>query len=426
MQEQRSAPRSAHSKQVFVGFGFGAIQSGLFLYEAQAGGRFDRLVVSEISKSRVKALRDNHGTYTVNIAHRDQRLSRDVRHVEILNPMDPADAERLVEAIADASHIATALPDIGLYRCGHPSVVDLLREGLARKSADLSLPPGMIYTAENHNHAAEHLERALSGIQPRRFQALNTVIGKMSSVIQGLERIQQLNLSPMVPGGSEAILVEAFNRILVSRITLPDADRGFVIFEEKDHLLPFEEAKLYGHNAIHALLGWLAHSRNLTTMSELSKHPDLLDIGRDAFMEEAGAALIMKYNGTDPLFTRAGWKTYADDLLDRMINPWLHDPVERVIRDPVRKLGWHDRMVGCIRLVSSQGIEPRRLLRVASIAYAELDDPMRTQLRERWKVDGATPEEIEAMIARLQAPATGQGVYISPVQHPVRTPRSNG
>ena len=32
-----------------------------------------------------------------------------------------------------------------------------------------------------------------------------------------------------------------------------------------------------------------------------------------------------------------------------MLNPLLADPVARVTRDPVRKLGWEDRLIGAIR-----------------------------------------------------------------------------
>ncbi|MEZ4612253.1 MAG: hypothetical protein R2838_18735 [Caldilineaceae bacterium] len=31
---------------------------------------------------------------------------------------------------------------------------------------------------------------------------------------------------------------------------------------------------------------------------------------------------------------------YADDLIARMVNPFLRDGVARVARDPARKLGW--------------------------------------------------------------------------------------
>ncbi|NLB69200.1 MAG: hypothetical protein GX804_05890, partial [Lentisphaerae bacterium] len=54
--------------KVFVGFGFGAIQAGLFLKEAGNSGNFDRLIVSEISPSIVENIRANKGFYGLNIA----------------------------------------------------------------------------------------------------------------------------------------------------------------------------------------------------------------------------------------------------------------------------------------------------------------------------------------------------------------------
>ena len=39
---------------------------------------------------------------------------------------------------------------------------------------------------------------------------------------------------------------------------MPDFKRGITVFDEKGTLQPFEEAKLYGHNAAHALMGYLA------------------------------------------------------------------------------------------------------------------------------------------------------------------------
>jgi len=44
-------------KRTFVGFGFGAIQAGLFLYEAYQSDNFGRLVVAEVLPDRVDAVR---------------------------------------------------------------------------------------------------------------------------------------------------------------------------------------------------------------------------------------------------------------------------------------------------------------------------------------------------------------------------------
>ena len=79
-----------------------------------------------------------------------------------------------------------------------------------------------------------------------------------------------------------------------------------------------------------------------------------------AFLDESGGALCRRHAGLDPLFTPAGWADYVRDLLLRMINPYLRDRVDRVIRDPRRKLGWDDRLVGTMRVALEQGIEPKR------------------------------------------------------------------
>jgi mannitol-1-phosphate/altronate dehydrogenase len=43
-----------------------------------------------------------------------------------------------------------------------------------------------------------------------------------------------------------------------------------------------------------------------------------------------------------------------------MTNPLLRDRVDRVIRDPARKLGWDDRLIGIMRLALEHNIRPRR------------------------------------------------------------------
>jgi mannitol-1-phosphate 5-dehydrogenase len=163
------------------------------------------------------------------------------------------------------------------------------------------------------------------------------------------------------------VLVEEFNRILISRVTLPGFRRGIEVFDEKSDLLPFKEAKLYGHNATHALLGYLGCKQGHRYMSEADA--ELREFVRAAFLEESGAALISKYAGLDDLFTPVGFTAYAEDLLRRMVNPWLHDSVERVTRDPRRKLGWHDRLVGTMRLALDAGIKPERFAKGAAAAF---------------------------------------------------------
>lgn len=361
----------ARRRKTFVGFGFGPIQSGLFLYEAYCSGNFERYVIAEIDATLVAAVRAASGRYAINIAHPDRIEKVAVAGVRICNPAAPSDRMELLEAIAAADEMATALPSVRFYDTGDAaSVVQLLADGLQQRK---QAKPAILYAAENHNRAAEILFEGLSARVGAKalanVQLLNTVIGKMSGVITDLSTIRQLGLAPLTPDTPRAVLVERFNHILISRVMLEGFHRGIEVFVEKDDLLPFEEAKLYGHNAVHALIGYLARLRGLTTMAEAAAHADIMATARAAFLDESGAALVKKYEHLhDPLFTPDGYRAYADDLIARMVNPHLNDLVARVTRDARRKLAYDDRLFGTMRLALRQGIEPVHMAQGAAAA----------------------------------------------------------
>lgn len=385
----------------FVGIGFGAIQSGLFLYEAHRSGHFDRYVVAEVIPEVVAAVR-KHGGYAVNVATRNGIDPHTIEGVEILNPAVADEAPRLIAAIAEASEIGVALPSVAFYDRGDPSPAALVAAGLKASAI-----PSVVYAGENHNHAAEILaERVRAELGDSaddvlgRHRFLNTVIGKMSGVVTDAGQIAEQDLLPVAPGIERAFLVEAFNRILISQVDLAGFTRGIEVFVEKPDLLPFEEAKLYGHNATHALVGYLAHEQGYDTMAEALRDEGLRDLAREAFLHESGDPLIARYGGLDPLFTPEGYAVYVDDLLARMGNPYLSDAVERIIRDPRRKLGWDDRLVGTIRLALAGGVEPVRFARgtAAALSFAQpgiRPDDAGGMLRDIW---GETPEAETASV----------------------------
>ena len=79
-------------------------------------------------------------------------------------------------------------------------------------------------------------------------------------------------------------------------------------------------------------------------------------------------------------------EAYVDGLLVRMTNPFLKDAIDRITRDPERKLGWDDRVIGTMRMVLSQGVEPVNFGKGAKLAVLEFAagaDP-RARLAELW------------------------------------------
>lgn len=409
--------------RTYIGFGFGAIQAGLFLYEAFRSGVFRRLVVAEVLPEMVAAVRQAQGWFSVNIAHLDRVEQAQVGPLEIENPASEPDRKRLVDAIAEAEEIGTAIPSVAYYVSeGSASLHRILAEGL-RQKAVRGGPRAVVYTAENHNQAAEILEANVIEEIPEgeretvrsRVQFLNTVIGKMSGVVSDPEEIRMQGLATVTPEDRRAFLVESFNRILVSKIRFgerrgePPFRRGIEIFEEKRDLLPFEEAKLYGHNATHALAAYLGALSGVEYIAQLREIPGVLTFLRAAFIEESGKALVRKYAGVDPLFTHEGYTAYVDDLLARMINPYLQDTVERVGRDPARKLAWDDRLIGTMRVALQQGVEPRRYACGAAAALAtmersilETDSSLETLLSPLWRGAGPGEAEKEAVLGLVE------------------------
>jgi mannitol-1-phosphate 5-dehydrogenase len=395
----------------FVGLGFGPIQAGLFIYEAQRTGSYTPPLVVDVRADLVAGLRAADGRFVVNIAHADRIEATAVGPMAVADSTLPGDRATIIEAISQADELATALPSVAAYRSDVAwSPHRLLAEALRRRSVPVPL---IVFCAENHREAAALLEAAvLSELQPAergpvggRARYVDTVIGKMSGVIDDPAEIVALGLTPIAPALPQAFLVEAFDRILVSRVDPaggPDAlHPGIPVLREVDDLAPFEAAKLLGHNAIHALAGFLGTWLGLERVAELPGVPGAMAFLRAAFLEESGRTLRARYAGRDALFTEAGYLAFADDLLARMVNPHLADTVERAARDPRRKLGWDDRLVGLLRLGLVEGVPtPRIAMGIAAgvgILRRTVDDPPDVDpdvlLRSCWP---EAPDRLEA------------------------------
>ena len=344
--------------RTFVGIGLGPIQTGIFLDGAFRGG-FGRLVIADVDAALIQAVRSNGGTIQINIASNTAVKTETITGVEIYNPSVPEDLEKLTLAAAQADEVATALPSINFFK--H---LGWLKEGFAQQPERRRF----VYAAENHNHAAEELEKVVGSFPQTRY--LNTVVGKMSCIFRA-EECARRSIPMLTPTADRGHLAETFNKILIQSCD-GITERKVQGLYDKPDLLPFEEAKLYGHNAVHFWLGLHAQQKGAQFMHELADETELLVKARRAFVDESGAALCKKWAGVDELFTAEGFAAYADDLLVRMVNPFLTDRVDRVCRDLERKLSWDDRMIGTMRLVLRQGFSPVVFAEGAALAARNL------------------------------------------------------
>ncbi len=147
----------------FVGFGFGPIQAGLMLYEAQASHAFDDYVIAEVDARLVAAVRGAGGAVTVNVAGPDGIRQHRLEGIRIGDPADSADRAVIVAAIREADEMATAIPSVTLYGAGgRASIAALLAEGVAPGR------PQVLYASENNNYAAAHPPRGARTVRPGR------------------------------------------------------------------------------------------------------------------------------------------------------------------------------------------------------------------------------------------------------------------
>jgi mannitol-1-phosphate 5-dehydrogenase len=120
--------------------------------------------------------------------------------------------------------------------------------------------------------------------------------------------------------------------------------------------------KLFTYNAINASIAYPGYLRGYELLSEAANDPELAELARTAG-REASEALIRRF-GFDPEEQYA----FAEAALKKYQNPEIVDPIERNARDPVRKLGRNDRLVGPACLALEYRIQPAALSQVIGAA----------------------------------------------------------
>jgi mannitol-1-phosphate 5-dehydrogenase len=119
----------------------------------------------------------------------------------------------------------------------------------------------------------------------------------------------------------------------------------------------YAERKLYIHNAGHAVLGYLGYQRGYRYGYEALADPPILVIVRGA-MAESQQALEKKYG-----LAAGSLSPYIEDILVRFGNRALGDTLVRLGRDPIRKLGPQDRLVGAALNCLAQEVKPDNLIK---------------------------------------------------------------
>ncbi|MEO6623226.1 MAG: hypothetical protein ABIN37_00115 [Burkholderiaceae bacterium] len=137
------------------------------------------------------------------------------------------------------------------------------------------------------------------------------------------------------------------------------------------------ERKLFTYNAINATVSYLGLLRGHRYLSEAAHDPMILEVAQGV-IDESGAAISAKHG-----YTREEQQAYGEQSLRKYQNRDIVDPLERQVRDPIRKLGRNDRLVGAACLALEYGIRPDNLALgiAAALEYASPQDPSAVKLQ---------------------------------------------
>jgi len=151
-----------------------------------------------------------------------------------------------------------------------------------------------------------------------------------------------------------------------------------------DDINAYYYRKLYTNNLGHAALGYVGlyygYSTAVQTMSD-----EWVSSIMKKVLDEAGAMLVKTYG-----FTEKDMQEHITELPTRFWNQGLDDSLLRLARDPIRKLGPNERIIGAMRKCVSEGIEVDGMCKVLCYAlrYYREDDKESCELNKLRKEKG--------------------------------------
>lgn len=135
-----------------------------------------------------------------------------------------------------------------------------------------------------------------------------------------------------------------------------------------EELGPYIERKLYTVNTGHAAAAYLGYQAGVSGISDALATEEV-SAGVEAALEETSALLCAKHG-----FSAEEMSQYRHTILQRFRNEALPDTVQRVGRQPLRKLSRHERFIGPAAEAAERGLSVEGLLRAVSAAVTFHDD----------------------------------------------------
>ncbi len=309
--------------------------------------------------------------YPVNVVGED-RVTEMVTGVTAINSTNPS----LIDLISQVDIITTAVGPTVLK-----IIAKSLAQGLEKRVNSGETAPLNIIACENMVRGTTQLKEAVfERLSDDVKAAVEETVGFVDSAV---DRI----VPPAEEGETDplAVTVETFSEWIVDQTQFKGEIPNIPGMECTDNLMAFVERKLFTLNTGHCVTAYLGNLAGHKTIREAIEDPAIREEVKQA-MEESGKVLINRY-GFEPDKHAA----YIEKILGRFANPYLIDEVDRVGRQPIRKLGPNDRLVKPLLGTIEYGLENGTLLKgiAAALKYTNDSDPQAVELQASLKDVGA-------------------------------------
>lgn len=162
-----------------------------------------------------------------------------------------------------------------------------------------------------------------------------------------------------------------------------------------EDLAPFIERKLFTVNTGHAATAYFGARAGIERISDALADPDI-SARVSAALAETSAVLIAKH-GLDP----ADLAAYRATILERFRNPALIDTVQRVGRQPLRKISRNERFIGPAAMAAERGLSADALVAAvaAALEFDDVDDEQSVELQRLLRSED--PAALTALVTGL-------------------------
>ncbi|MEZ9133805.1 mannitol-1-phosphate 5-dehydrogenase [Vibrio breoganii] len=324
---------------------------------------------ADVNETVVNALIERN-EYSVKVVGADCVVDT-VSNVTAVNSTSP----EVVNCIAESDMVTTAVG---------PTVLNIISktiaQGLELRFSQGNEAPLNIIACENMVRGTTQLKEAVYGHLSDEAQAkADQYVGFVDSAV---DRI----VPPAEEGETDplAVTVETFSEWIVDQTQFKGEIPNIPGMECTDNLMAFVERKLFTLNTGHLITAYLGVLAGHETIKDSIEDPAIL-AEVQAAMEESGEVLIRRY-GFDPEAHAA----YIQKILGRFANPFLRDEVDRVGRQPIRKLSPQDRLIKPLNGTLEYNLPNTHLLKgiAAAFHYKNDDDPQAVELQAMFAEKG--------------------------------------